>query len=49
MYFAVGFITGLSLISCLYAVFKNKKIVGTLQMVITIVFPIVLKAFWLLK
>ena len=45
MYFAVGIITGLSLISGLYAVFKNKKIVGILQMVITIVFPIVLKAF----
>lgn len=49
MYFAVGIITGLSLISSLYAVFKNKKIVGILQMVITIVFPIVLKAFCLLK
>mgnify|MGYP004526483895 FL=1 len=49
MYFAVGIITGLSLISGLYAVFKNKKIVGILQMVITIVFPIVLKAFCLLK
>lgn len=49
MNFAVGIITGLSLISGLYAVFKNKKIVGILQMVITIVFPIVLKAFCLLK
>lgn len=49
MYFAVGIITGLSLISSLYAVFKNKKIVGILQMVITIVFPIVLKSFCLLK
>lgn len=49
MYFVVGIITGLSLISGLYAVFKNKKIVGILQMVITIVFPIVLKAFCLLK
>lgn len=49
MYFAVGIITGLSLISGLYAVFKNKKIVGILQMVITIVFPIVLKTFCLLK
>lgn len=49
MYFAVGIITGLSLISGLYAVFKNKKIVGILRMVITIVFPIVLKAFCLLK
>ena len=49
MYFAVGIITGLSLISGLYAVFKNKKIFGILQMVITIVFPIVLKAFCLLK
>lgn len=49
MYFAVGIITGLSLISGLYAVFKNKKIVGILQMVITIVFLIVLKAFCLLK
>ena len=49
MYFAVGIITELSLISGLYAVFKNKKIVGILQMVITIVFPIVLKAFCLLK
>ena len=49
MYFAVGIITGLSLISGLYAVFKNKKIVGILQMVITLVFPIVLTAFCLLK
>lgn len=49
MYFVVGIITGLSLISGLYAVFKNKKIVGILQMVITIVFPIVLKVFCLLK
>lgn len=28
MYFAVGIITGLSLISGLYAVFKNKKLLG---------------------
>lgn len=45
MYFAVGIITGLSLISGLYAVFKNKKIVGILQMVITIVFSNSIKSF----
>ena len=30
MYFVVEIITGLSLISVLYAVFKNRKIVGIL-------------------
>lgn len=49
MYFIVGLVTGFSLISGLYTIFKGKKIVGISQTVITIAFPIVLKIFCLEK
>ena len=49
MYFVVGLVTGFSLISGLYTIFKGKKNVGISQMVIAVVFPIVLKMFCLEK
>lgn len=49
MYFIVGVVTGLSLISGLYAVIKNKKNIGIVQIIIAIVFPIILKIFCLKK
>lgn len=49
MYFIVGVVTGLSLISGLYAVIKNKKNIGIVQIIIAIVFPIILKIFCLEK
>lgn len=49
MYFIVGLVTGFSLISGLYTIFKGKKNVGISQIIITVVFPIVLKIFCLEK